>query len=71
MLSFTHEKRQFRICVRELGITEKVKKKEGKRREEEVQWKMKFTLKKKKELIKIIQPAEVQICAIDYGQAAS
>lgn len=28
MLSFTHEKRQFRICVRELGITEKVKKRE-------------------------------------------
>ena len=28
-------------------------------------------LKKKKELIKIIQPAKVQICAIDYGQAAS
>lgn len=32
---------------------------------------MKFTLKKKKELIKIIHPAEVQICAIDYRQAAS
>lgn len=34
MLSFTHEKRQFRICVRELGITEKVKKKKKREKDE-------------------------------------